>query len=64
MRKRICEGLEFLGIHLDEAANERHAPLISADTGAVTVRIIRTDEESVIATLTSDVLGLEPSREI
>jgi acetate kinase len=64
VRKRICEGLAFLGIHLDEAANDRHAPRISADTGAVSVRVIRTDEESVIATLTSRVLGLESNQEI
>jgi acetate kinase len=63
VRKRICEGLAFLGIDLDEPANERHAPRISMDTGAVSVRVIRTDEESVISTLTSRVLGLEPNQE-
>ena len=60
LRKRICEGLAFLGIDIEEAANDRHASRISTDTGAVSVRVIRTDEESVIATLTSRVLGLEP----
>jgi len=64
IRKRICESLAFLGIDLDEAANDRHAPMISADTAAVAVRVIRTDEESVIAKLTSRVLGLESDQEI
>lgn len=64
VRKRICEGLAFLGIDIDDAANNRHAPRISTDTGAVSVRVIRTDEESVIAALTSRVLGLEPNQEI
>jgi acetate kinase len=64
VRKRICEGLAFLGIDIDEAANDRHASKISTDTGAVSVRVIRTDEESVIATLASQVLGLEPNQEI
>jgi acetate kinase len=63
VRKRICEGLAFLGIDIDEAANDRHASRISTDTAAVAVRVIRTDEESVIATLASRVLGLEPKGE-
>jgi acetate kinase len=56
MRKRICGGLEFLGIHIDDDANNRHAQRISAETGPVAVRVIRTDEESVIATLSTRVL--------
>jgi acetate kinase len=55
VRSRICEGLGFLGIELDAAANERGASVISS--GAVTVRVIRTDEESVIARSTLRVLG-------
>jgi acetate kinase len=64
VRRRICQGLAFLGIDIDAAANDRHAPRISTDTGAVSVRVIRTDEESVIATLTLRVLGCEPNQEI
>jgi acetate kinase len=59
VRKRICDGLNFLGIEIDDDANGRHAERISADTGAVTVRVIRTDEESVIAALSIPLLGLE-----
>src|ERR1700716_3615161 len=60
VRKRICDGLEFLGIELDDDANGRHAQRISADTGSsVTVRVIRTDEESVIAALSIPLLGFE-----
>jgi len=55
VRSRICEGLGFLGIDLDAAANERNAALISS--GAVAVRVMRTDEESVIASSTLRVLG-------
>jgi len=63
-RARICEGLEFLGIELGAAANARNADVISRDAGtAVTVRVIRTDEESVIAQLTARVLGIGPSGE-
>jgi acetate kinase len=60
VRKRICEGLNFLGIEIDDDANGRHAPCISAGIGSsVTVRVIRTDEESVIAALSLDLLEFE-----
>jgi acetate kinase len=60
VRKRICDGLNFLGIEIDAAANDRHAQRISTDSGSsVTVRAIRTDEESVIAALSIRVLGFE-----
>jgi acetate kinase len=62
VRRRICDGLEFLGIHLDEDANIRHAQRISADSGSpVTVRVIRTDEESVIAAASIGLMGFEPA---
>lgn len=49
VRARMCEGLEFLGIHLDRALNDANAPIISRQQSRVTVRVIRTDEESQIA---------------
>jgi acetate kinase len=49
MRARICEGLGFLGIQIDAARNEISAPVISPDAAAVKVRVIRTDEELMIA---------------
>jgi acetate kinase len=57
LRRRICEGLQCLGIEIDGSLNERHAGRIS--TGRVAVRVIRTDEESVIAGFTARVLGME-----
>ena len=42
-------GLGFLGIEFDEALNARAAEVISAKNSRVTVRIIRTDEELMIA---------------
>jgi acetate kinase len=56
VRRRICDGLQFLGIEIDDTLNQRHAARIS--TGAVVVRVIRTDEESVIADLTRRVLEM------
>ncbi|MEA3141997.1 MAG: propionate kinase [Gammaproteobacteria bacterium] len=57
VRRRICEGLEFIGVEIDAALNEQHAARIS--NGAVAVRIIRTDEESVIAEMTARLLDLD-----
>jgi acetate kinase len=53
MRSRICQGLEFLGLRLDDelngAANGRSAMRISADSGSVQIWVIPTDEERQIA---------------
>jgi acetate kinase len=49
VRERVCEGLEFLGIWLDPDRNAAHAPLISGDAAAVTVRVVPTDEEQMVA---------------
>ncbi len=58
VRARMCEGLEFLGIHLDRALNDANAPIISRQQSRVTVRVIRTDEESQIARSLCRVLTL------
>jgi len=49
MRARICRGLEFLGVALSPHANFRNADLISAPDSRVSVRVIRTDEERMMA---------------
>jgi hypothetical protein len=48
-RRRICDGLEFIGITLDERRNTGGVPLISTADSPAAVRVIRTDEESMIA---------------
>ncbi|MHB1942758.1 MAG: acetate/propionate family kinase [Acidiferrobacteraceae bacterium] len=49
IRARICSGIEYLGVLLDEARNAGHAPVISRDGAPVTVRVIATDEDLMIA---------------
>jgi acetate kinase len=49
IRERICSGLDFLGVALDTDRNAQNAALISADGARVKVRVIRTDEELMIA---------------
>jgi acetate kinase len=49
VRERICDGLGFLGIELNQKRNAKNAPLSSPDAGRVKVRVIRTDEDLMIA---------------
>jgi acetate kinase len=49
IRARLCEGLGYLGVELDEARNAEHAPVISSHASRVTVRVIPTDEDLMIA---------------
>jgi len=49
IRERICDGLGFLGIELNESRNAETAGVISTDASRATVRVIRTDEELMIA---------------
>jgi acetate kinase len=58
VRERVCEGLQYLGVRMDPARNARGASLVSHDAGAVAVRVIRTDEESVIADSTVRLLKI------
>ena len=58
IRARICHGLGFLGIRIDRRRNAGNAALISTAAGAVAVRVIRTDEEMMIARSVVRVLGL------
>lgn len=55
IRARICVGLEFLGIVIDEPANASNHPVISTEESRVAVRVIPTDEEREIA---QSVIGL------
>jgi len=58
IRERICHGLGFLGIDVDNERNAKNAPLISPNAGRVKVRVIRTDEELMIARSVTRLLNL------
>jgi acetate kinase len=49
VRANICDGLGFLGVELSEPLNAESAGVISTDAGRATVRVMRTDEELMIA---------------
>jgi acetate kinase len=57
VRKRICAGLEFLGIKVDAKKNAASADIISAKDSRVAVRVIRTDEETIIARTICELLN-------
>lgn len=58
IRARICEGLSSVGIELNESRNAETAGVISTDASLATVRVIRTDEEVIIARPVCRILGL------
>lgn len=49
IRRRICEACSWLGVQLDEEANEAHGPRITLSDSAVSAWVIPTDEELMIA---------------
>jgi len=58
VRARICDGLGFLGIKLDEKRNAANRRVISTAKSRVVVPVIHTDEELMIARTVCRVLGL------
>jgi acetate kinase len=58
VRARICKDLGFLGVELNAARNAKSAALISPKGGRIAVRVIRTDEELMIARSVCRVLDL------
>ncbi|MGD0414043.1 MAG: acetate/propionate family kinase [Terriglobales bacterium] len=63
VRARICDGLGFLGIELEAKRNAANEGVISAAGSRVAVRVIRTDEELMIAKTVCRVLGLDGKKE-
>jgi acetate kinase len=49
VRERVCKGLEFLGIRLDTDRNGAHARVVSSDAPTVTIRVVPTDEDLMVA---------------
>ncbi len=56
VRRCICGGLQFLGIELEERKNIKNDAIISTGTSQVTVRVMKTNEELMIARLVCHVL--------
>lgn len=56
IRKLICTDMGFMNIKLDENLNLDNSPVISSDDSSVTVRVIKTNEELMIARHTYKVM--------
>jgi len=59
IRARICQASSWLGVELDPAANGQHEPRISTPRSRVSVWVIPTNEELMIARHTRSLLGLD-----
>ena len=64
IRERICNACAWLGIELDEAANANRGPRISTAQSKVSVWVIPTNEELMIARHTGSLLGLAKAAHI
>lgn len=58
VRSRICDGLQFLGIELNEKMNDKSEKIISTHNSKVIVYVIPTDEELMIAKMVCRVLSI------
>jgi len=60
IRREICKNLGYLGVQFDEGRNSRNAAVISPDAGLVCVRVMKTNEERMIARHTARLLQSSP----
>lgn len=56
IRRLICQQSAWLGVDLNDAANEANGPLISSTKSTVNVCVVPTNEEAVIAALTRNLI--------
>ncbi|TCP63129.1 acetate kinase [Rhodovulum bhavnagarense] len=57
VRQKVCEGMGWIGLELDEARNMRGETVVSTDLSRIRVLVIPTDEEIVIARAVRDMLA-------
>ncbi|MEJ7646551.1 MAG: hypothetical protein WKF87_18285 [Chryseolinea sp.] len=63
VRGRICQGLQYMGIILDESRNKSNETIISSGAGKVCVRVMKTNEEVMIARLVSAFINKQSTNE-
>jgi acetate kinase len=63
VRARVCRDAAWLGLELDEAANDAGGPRISRPGGRVTAWVIPTNEELLIARHTRRLLASRPRKD-
>jgi acetate kinase len=58
IRYAALSGMDWIGIHIDPVANQRGDRVISKKNSPVTVLVMQTDEERMIAEHTAELLGV------
>ncbi len=61
IRRRICDGLDWIGLELDHARNDRNDRVISTDFSRSHIMVIPTNEEIVIARAAKRLLNAQPA---
>lgn len=56
VREGICENMDYMGIRLNAGRNQANSPVISDDESLVSVRVIKTNEELMIARHTRNLI--------
>ena len=59
IRSRICERLQFLGVELEASRNSANAGVISRDASPIAVRVVKTNEELMMARHADRLLRLD-----
>jgi len=62
IRQRICQHMGYMGIQIDSARNKAGEAVISPEKSPVTVRVMHTDEDLMIARHTHDLIREENNR--
>jgi acetate kinase len=60
IRSAVCQDMDWLGISIDNHNNDNNQSIISNDKSHVDVRVIPTDEESIVAKHTYALLNKRP----
>ena len=60
VRELSCADLTALGVELDATRNAANADIISGDTSPCQVRVVRTDEDSIIARAALGIARAQP----
>jgi acetate kinase len=58
IREKVCTGLDWLGLELDHVRNRAGEFVISSEASRVTVFVVKTNEEAMIAQHTLEILGV------
>jgi acetate kinase len=57
IRKKVCHGLKFLAMDIEDEKNESGKAIISSEKSSIIVRIVKTNEELMIARHAYNLLG-------